>query len=65
MAGESEALASAVDAAFTQQIAKIFAVFCSASEEEISSGTALERYSAGMRRALDRRAEARSAIVLG
>jgi hypothetical protein len=60
--GESDAVLAGIDRGFIEQIAKIFGVFCSASDTDITSGAALERYTAGMFRALDRRAEARNLV---
>lgn len=63
MTEEEENLAfTAINTAYSQQIVKIFGVFCSAPEDEISSGVALSRFNNGMDRATSVRVSALAAI---
>lgn len=49
---------AAIDAAYDAQVGKLFAVLCSASEEDIASSVAPDRFAAGLKRALEARAMA-------
>jgi hypothetical protein len=58
MTDEERALTlAAIDAAYSQQIGKLFAVLCGAPLDEFT-GVAAERFAAGLKRALEARAMA-------
>jgi len=64
MTDEERALTlTAIDAAYTAQIGKLFAVLCSAAEAEFNAGVAAERFNAGLRRASDARDMALDAMT--
>lgn len=54
---------AAIDAAYDAQVGKLFGVLCSATDADIKSGEAAERFEAGLRRALDQRDTAIGAMA--
>lgn len=52
---ERDATFAAIDKAFQEHIGKLFAVLCAAAAEDIKSGLAIERFTAGLKKARDLR----------
>jgi hypothetical protein len=48
---ERDATFTALDKAYSEHIGKLFAVLCAASAEDIKSGLAIERFTAGLQKA--------------
>jgi hypothetical protein len=64
MTDEERALTlAAIDAAYSQQIAKLFAVLCGAPRDEFEDGLAAERFEAGLLRAMTARGLALDANI--
>jgi len=64
MTDEERALTlAAIDAAYTAQIGKLFAVLCSADQQDFEQGVAAERFEAGLLGAMTARGLALDANI--